>query len=519
MRERSGLIPTPLLEGDGAHLASGESARRGRHLSTPVTVAILLLIAVGTTLVFWPGHMDADAVGQIQQARTGHFVDWWAPVLDAMWRVLFLLHLSPGFVLLASTTIFVFSAYELLRMVLPRGVAVVVTLLIVAFPPVLGFLGALQRETWFGASALASYALLARVHRNATLRPKLMAGLALLAVWVAMAARQTAVIAVLPAIVIALRTLYPGWRGAAEHATTRRSGRLSTACRGVIGVVGALIVLAGSQWIIKYPILGAERTDPQQATYYMDLANLSVREDKVLIPSYSFPAQNLAALKANSARYDWLPLVVGSNPPLKYTAAGRFPSLVTPHEFSTLQHDWMSAILHHPKGYLSERWTAWVHLIGWNAPSYVPYNPTYANNPWGYKALFASLNNAGTNYLKFFTVSPLEGDALFRAWPYLVVGVLVSIDLLRRRRPAPLRLIGVMSTFALLYYFSYFFLTNGAGYRYVWYIVGVTVIATIIDLTAHGQTFFAERSLSRGTLALSGRGDAKVVRPEPNGYR
>lgn len=468
-------------------------------LSTRITLAILLVISIGVSLVFWPGHMDADALNQISEARTGQFNDWWAPVVDAMWRVLFLVHLSPGFVLLASTTVFILSTFELLRTVLPRGAGILVTIVIVAFPPVLGFLGALQRETWFGASVLASYALLARVQRGATHRPRLMAVLALLAVWFAMAARQDAVIAVLPAMVIALGVLIPRFRGVGRHFATARSRKLPRALLAVVGVVAITVVFAGSQWVIEYPILGTQRTYPLQDLEYLDLANISLMEGKVLIPPFVFPAQSLAVLGAHDVppRSSVLALITGSDPPLKRTpeALAGVPggSLLSAGQASTVQHDWLSALEHYPGAYLRERWNAWLVLISWGNAPFVPYLPGFAQNPWGYNALIQPADQAGTSYLAHFTIAPLEGGTLFHVWPYMILGTAVSIDLLRRRRPAELRLIGAMSGFAIVYYLGYFFLAPGNGFRYAWYMVAATVIATVIDLVAHGRTLRASR--------------------------
>ena len=190
-------------------------------------IAVLLVAALAVSLSVWPGHMDADALNQIEQARSGQFVDWWAPVLDWMWRLLFLLHLSPGFVLLTSTTIFILSVFEILRCVLNRWAAVGATLLITAFPPVLGFLCSLQRDTWFGALNLAAYALVIRCFRRPQSNVSLLVGLSLAAVWFGMAARQNGVIALAPAVGFDLYLLW-----------SHRSSRGSTLAGSTAGEVG-----------------------------------------------------------------------------------------------------------------------------------------------------------------------------------------------------------------------------------------------------------------------------------------
>ena len=470
-------------------------------------VVLLLMAAVFVSLSVWPGHMDADALNQIAEARSGQFLDWWAPILDWMWRLLFLLHLSPGFILLTSTTIFILSVFEILRCVLSRWAAVGATLLITAFPPVLGFLCSLQRDTWFGALNLAAYALAIRCVRRPDANVKLLAGLSLAAIWFGMAARQNGFIALAPALGLDLYLLWSRRPARGSHAR-RFEGRARWLL--VPATIATILVFAASQYVLTYDVIGAARTYPQQELFYGDLAEMSVATHQDLEPRFIFPSHNLRALAAHTSPYTVLPLLVGSGHPLvRAPGAAHYPSFVNGREDTALEHDWLDAIRAHPGAYLSERWTLWAHLIGLTAPSYEPFHPGFDTNPWGYRASFAPLDRAVLSYLSKFESGNLTGGPLFRVWPYLLIGVVVTADLVRRRRQAMLRIIGLMCGAALVYYLGYMVIAMGSGYRWAWPTVDVVVVAVVVDVVDRFSALRAVRGRQVESADFAPRDDAQ----------
>jgi hypothetical protein len=427
--------------------------------------------------------MDADALNQISEARTGYFVDWWSPILDWMWRLLFLLHLTPGFVLLGSTTVVVFSIFELLRCAMRPVTAMIFTVAVALFPPVLGFLGSLSRDTWFGAAVLAAYALIVRAHRYPRSR-RLLALLSLIAVWFAMAARQNGFLAVLPATFFAVSILIDSSLPTkhAVHRRISRDGALRSSKWVSAGVsVVALLTFAGSQWVVEYHLIGVKATYPQQELFMEDLSNLSLRTGHVMLPKFVFPAQDLKTLGLYDSPYTVLPLIEGHNAPLVRSPRASPPSFVTGSEESTLAHDWLKAVLRYPGAYFHIRWKVWANLIAWSSPAFEPYHPGIDGNPWNYQATFPALDHVAGAYLAFFTPAPLEGGVLHRTWVYLVLATLVGADLVRRSRAVPLRIIGAMCIGALLYYLTYFFLAMGFGFRWGWIVVVATVVGVLVD--------------------------------------
>jgi hypothetical protein len=460
-----------------------DSSPRSGFIHGPFAPALILLASsVAISLFFWPGFIDADAIRQMAQARSGLFNDWYSPILDWLWRQLFLLHISPGFVLWLNIAIFLLALYELLRCALSRWTAVAVTLLITAFPPVLGFLGSLQREVWFSTATLASYALVARSYKTTGRQRTVWAVLALVAVWFAIAARLNGIIAVVPVTFMAgaillrpLASRLPS-RHASAAASPRSSRRhwtwnlafFATSC-----LLLAIFVL--SQRFITYDAIHAQHTYPEQDLLEFDLTSLSVRTGHLYLPQSIFPTHNLKVLEDHYSPYTYLTLVTGSAPPITIAANGKIDT--------QLEHDWVNAILDHPGAYLRERWQIWTREIAWSGNSYEPFHDGFDPNGWGYRASFPTLDRFMLRYLSSFTSDPqLDGGPFHRVWVYLIIAPVLATDLLRRRRATNLRVIGWLTWAAVVYYLSYFFLAFGVGFRFAWLLVCTTLLALCVDL-------------------------------------
>lgn len=457
----------------------GRSFARGGALQA----VVLLLGSTGVSLLFWPGNMDADALRQMGEASTGKFVDWWAPILDWFWRPLFLLHLSPGFVLWVTITIFFFSVYELLRLVLGRWPAVGVTFLVAVFPPVLGYLGALSRDAWFGTATLACYALLARGQRTRGGQSVACVIGSFIAAWIALAARQNAIPALLPAFFIATAMLLRPFVQPGRKAVRRiYENRIARFFGRVVLPLLLLFLFVVSQRLITYDVIHATPSYPQQLLYDFDLASLSIRTDHMLLPRSSFPSQSMAVLRAHYNPYivTPLPLVGTTNPKVE----------------SRLQSAWIHAILSHPIAYLQARWEVWTRQIAWSGPADEPYHNGIDANGWGFKATFPSLNRFTLSYLSSFTSGPplYEGGELYRVWGYLVACAIVGIDLLRRRRPPELRIMGWLCWAAVIYFLPFSVISMGPPFRWAWFLVVTTVLAVCVDVVAHVRAAVERRA-------------------------
>ena len=376
----------------GARLsAAGGAFARNRWAPIVVLFGFSMLIS----LFVWPGHLDADALKQIQEAQTGRFTDWWSPIIDWMMRGLFQLGGGPGVVLECTIFVALVAIYQLLRVRLSRWWAVLATVGIAVFPPVLGYLTSLQRDVWFGSTALMTYALLVRAARSSKQARRVWAVVSLVSVWLAMAARQNAIPALIPGVVIALlmisrprvvraglgRRQAPATAGRARHAGSdsvkRAKHRRSWGRPAVIALLTVVVfgVFYESQSVLTYDVIGAVHVYPQQELFEQDLAGISLREGVDLIPRSIFPAHSLTVLRRYYTPGTVIPLVEGAGHPLVTYA--KAPA------FHQLEKAWEQAIIHHPVGYFHARWNLWMAEIDWNTNSWAPYHPGIDKNPLG----------------------------------------------------------------------------------------------------------------------------------------
>jgi hypothetical protein len=445
-------------------------------------VLVLLVTSAGISMFFWPGHMDADALDQIRQARSGQFSDWYAPILDWLWQGLFRLGGSPGIVLFCGIALTLLATHQLLRIRLSRWVAVWVTLLIAVFPPVLGFLGALARDTWFGAFTLAAYALVVRASLVTGRSRRALAALSLTASWLSIASRQNGVVAVIPAVVLGSGFLIGSTSG--PHAQRSRARRRQFLVAGVV-LAGFLV----SQRVLTYNIIGAARNHPEQTLFEQDLASLSLRSGTNLLPRSVFrdptlpPGQDLASLRRFYSPFNVLPLLVAIGHPLK-------PAPVDASASRDLQHAWVNAVRAQPLTYLQVRWKLWTREIAWSGNSYEPYGGDHPRNfgpdggfdlnPWGYRPKFAVLDRFAIAYLRFFTLPRFQGGALHRVWVYLALDPLLALALLSRRSRPAARIVGWMAMAAFFYTLTFFFGAMGQGFRWNWFLVVTTLVAAVV---------------------------------------
>lgn len=497
-------------------------------------LAVLVCFGVLLAVAVWPGQLDADALNQIKQARTGQFNNWWAPIIDWLMRGLFLLGGGPGIVVMVTILVALVSLYELLRVRLSRWSSVLVSVLISISPPVLGYITSLQRDVWFGSATLASYALLVRATRCSPRARSICAGLSLVAAWFAMAARQNAIPALIPAVAIDLAWLLrprrtgtssepsavsagtaaepdpatavdtgdlvgpasakgPS-RSAGSRARRRRTGRRPLAIAVLTVAVFGVFYL--SQDVLTYDVIGAVHAYPQQELFEQDLAGISLREHVDLLPRAIFPAHSLAVLSRYYSPATVIPLVAGKGHPLiTYADASGYKQL---------EKAWEHAVVHHPIGYLHARWNLWMAEIDWNVNSWAPYHPGVDKNTLGLSAAFPVLDKFRLRYLETFGTTYLYGGVVTKAWIYLLISPFLGLSLARRRRSAAVRIIGLMVLAAFVYTLTFAVAAMGDTFRWNWFLVTATLTGLVIQASESLRAAVDRRVEARSTALSAG---------------
>ena len=112
------------------HVEPDESAPTGAAISTGqlgVVVSTLVLYVAVISFMSWPGHMNIDTIGQIEEMRTGRITDWHAGLLLYFWRPFWRLGYGIGWAFATTLLAFVFGVYSILRVRLGRLAAVIGT--------------------------------------------------------------------------------------------------------------------------------------------------------------------------------------------------------------------------------------------------------------------------------------------------------------------------------------------------------------------------------------------------------
>lgn len=439
----------------------------GSLLALLVLAAVTAVVSVG----YWPGWMNADTFGIMRDANLARFPDWHSAVLTLLWRQLMLLGLrSPGWVLAGQVLTLLTGLYLLLRVSLPRHLALLAATLVLVFPPVLSFAVVLGTDGWFAAAILCGFGLAARCARTRGWSQGLSAGLAVACAFLAQAARPTAappVLALMAALTAVL--LGPRLHGWQRWLPPTAGAALATA------------VIGGSVLFIQTSIAHAVVQHPEQITYDEDLIAISLLEHRVLLPKELYRRQDLSWLR----RY-------ATNPDGAYTDSpligGDIPEPVEGRRFSLLQETWTHAIADYPVDYLNERLARarWELGVQGDVPQ-VAYGPPPTS--FGGPIIDRELRRRLADYLTAGSRNEYlaggwpdyAGGPLHRPWMYvLAIGLAAVAATVRRRRPTDI-VLALLAWAILAYTLEVLLVSPIVTYRYVYPAIATgTVFAVVI---------------------------------------
>jgi hypothetical protein len=443
-------------------------ARQSDRIATLSAALALIAVTALLAMVFWPGHMNLDTLGELKNAQTGRYTDWHSPVWSAIWRVLILIGLrSPGWMMAGSLLMLVVGLYLVLRTRLSRALAVAAAAVIAAFPPVLGWDVEIGTDSWFAAAFLCGFGFAARCARTHGRDRWISAALAVMCALLAQAARPTAAPAVLALLTALALTLLPaavmGWR--------RAPAAFGGAAVATVTVVG--VVLG-----VQYGVLRASQVHPEQGTYDYDLVAMSIAQDQVLLPSDVYPKQQVTYLSSHSGTsgdLDISPLLFGAHQAIAIPVEGQ--------ELGSLQVAWWAAIRGDPSGYLNERLnSALRQLTVTTAPSAVYYGPPPPG--YGFTTGFPAMEGLGMVLVGAGSAPDATGGPLQRVWVYVLVLVAAAGLGWRRQPDAILPLLGVA---ALTYTLVVLLLSPGVTYRYMYPTVTAGTAAAVLLVAATGS--------------------------------
>ncbi|MCU1459454.1 MAG: hypothetical protein JWL73_3546, partial [Actinomycetia bacterium] len=272
-----------------------ERARRARRFSSAWCTGIMTLVGTVIALGFWPGRMDADTLNEIDEARRGVYTDQHSPVLQALWHPFVGIGLSPAILLLCQILMFIAGTYLILRLVLTRRVATGCACLLALFPPIMGTLGLVGRDTWFTVLTVFGFGLVAAALRRTGRRRTALLILSLVVVWFALAARQNAGPAVVIIAAFSIGLLRHPPAGRSPDRPLRIRTALSALTLAVLFVVLSMASLSGINRLLNV------RHFSQLGTLQIyDLAGLSRADGRNYFPATVLKDRTMTTLSLRS---------------------------------------------------------------------------------------------------------------------------------------------------------------------------------------------------------------------------
>lgn len=417
-----------------------------------------LAAAVGLAFTLWafyPGYVSQDSAEQYRQARTGEFDTHHPPLMAMIWRWTDRVVPGPGglfalFALVYWAALALVAAHTARR----RWTQVLAVLGIGLWPPMIGLLAHVWKDVGLLVALLFAGGLLIRESRRPS-RTLLL--LAFLFIALGAAFRHNGLFAALPFT---------------PYLATRWLRRSTVPRIIVVAILAAIATATLAQLPNYFPHVERRSLWPTVALW--DLAAVSIEERRILIPdSLRLPGLTLEEIESH-----FVPFTNTST----FQTDKILLSLRTPYtrnQNRDLLRAWLALPLEHPSAYWLHRWRLTRLLFGSGAqgrPHYLvlqpetqqlPGNPPIAPNR-------SALNRwAITNLLR------LIGTPLFGGWPYLALAAVVLATCLRRLDCAHHARAATIAASGLCYVVPLCVLSGAADFRYLSWLVGASLIATM----------------------------------------
>jgi len=423
------------------------------HLPQAAVLVALAGVSGLVSIVFWPGLMDEDTLAEIQNAISGRFTDWHAPILEAMWRLAYLAGLhSPGWILWASMFTLLVGFYLILRARFSRLISTIIAGVCYLFPPVLTWATHVGVDAWFAAFLVSSFGFALRSTRKRDSAKVFCITMALILIFLCEAATHNALV-VIPVLlfIIAALTL-------PRHLRHRN---FAVCMIAIIGTAALYLAQYGIEWKIA-----TKSTNPVQTVLLYDLALMSKAEHKVLLPKSIDPGQNLSTIDKLAYPQTMTALLFGKTAIVNVPLEGA--------QYNDLVHAWERALIHYPTAYLSERFRTLTQLFSMGTPSYWLYDPPGVLPQYPIK--FTSLDNFGVRYLSSMSLNGnnLEGDIFYDIWIYMLLLTVAIVILIKRNIES--RVIAALAIAVLIYAIVSAFVVPVVMYRFVYPVVTVCVV-------------------------------------------
>jgi len=430
-------------------------------------VAIAVAGAAVSLRLNLPGHLSYDSVVQLAEGRTGVYTGEHPLVMS--WLLGLANRAAPGAALFAVfDTALIFGALLSLVLIARRvsWLAAAIALVCIFLPQLVVYPAIVWKDVLFAAAATAGFANLAwaaamwaRVRLRAAL---LVAALALLTL--AASSRQNGAV-VLPFAAIAV-----GWIAARAGKGARLRAFAQGA--GFLAATAALVAAISAALALRLEDPGAT----QQVWTVL-------QTDDIVAAVVRDPGVDLAALKARAPTLETLVRTQGvaAYSPIRVDSLEPMFEQMDASAAAPIAAQWRQLIARHPLLYLRIRAAAFRWVLLTPDPSACGLVFTGVEGPpeemaqAGLEPRKSAMDNALDDYAQAFASTPAFSHAA-----YGLIGLILLLALLRRRRPADIAVAAMLGS-AFAFTASFAVISIACDYRYL-YDLDLSVIAAALYL-------------------------------------
>lgn len=385
-----------------------------------------LLFSIIAIITFYPGFMVWDAVGQLQQARSGQFQNLAPPIMSFIWRYLEIFVRGPFAYLLINTAITLYALHTIFHNMSSTRyrINILCILTVFFFPPIFSWAGAITKDITFNGVVLLSTAIFYQMHRrekSSTAVPIRLFSMSIcvLCLIFATTLRYNGIIVVAIVVMYGVRPYFDRFCGSSASQILYCFAAV-TAVTVMIGMV-AVIVNRALTDVERYPLAQVMASD---------ISGISVRNINNALFRSKYDTQ-LDNILNQGRSMDELPRMYN---PMDWSRTwdiwgdGVFHYPRSEGEVSYILSVWRRMVMDYPISYISHRWAGFSKIIG--IENRWLYGPTHIES---YKLLLDENHNATVD----FRLSPFQsflserlkqaaGTGLFHPALYLLLSFIIG---------------------------------------------------------------------------------------------
>lgn len=403
-----------------------------------------------TILAFFPGFMSADSLAQYESSKSFEYTDWHPPVMAWLWSLLNQVSDGPQGMLVWHLFLLWSALFLLYAHAFPISRNAWAFFAVGFLPWLLNFAGVVWKDVG------TAFALALAVGLGLSKPRPVSIGLSAVMLFYALCLRYNALFALPPLLIF----FWSRW--------SPRASRLKILFLSVV-TLGFMLLATN---LVNYSLLKARKTSPSSYMMVDDLAYLSLRSEKSLLPGIEYRDIQKCALREIGQNR-----LVGRSFCL---AEGRDFAKGNPLNTPDMGKIWLAQVFSHPLEYARFRLAAFAYLLrsSQEAPYYI-WHPGIDPNSLGLSQTDSKL----TQFVRGWVNSSAKfAPEMFKPFTWLIVGVLVAAAGLLQARSNTSNAAVALSTSSLFYILGYVPATPMADFRYVYWSVVATSIAAVLLL-------------------------------------